>query len=179
MKRGIWMAVLFVLSTCQAYGAGEATGAVRETVKRIDTDAKVLVVETDKGLTRTFVYADDLTVHGSRSVSRASSKGWKGIREGSETVVHYSSKAGKDTAHEVDLIGERSLSIAKGTLSHLNRATKALTIKTEGGTEQTFKLTEHAAVDGGRDIAKDSEKSAKITVYYTTETGHKVAHFFD
>lgn len=32
--------------------------------------------------------------------------------------------------------------------------------------------------DAGKDIAEGAEKSAKVTVYYTEDAGHKVAHFF-
>jgi hypothetical protein len=34
-------------------------------------------------------------------------------------------------------------------------------------------------VDAGKDIEKDSEKSAHVVVYYTEESGKKVALFFE
>jgi len=52
-------------------------------------------------------------------------------------------------------------------------------VKTADGTEQTFKLSGHAAADAGKDIGKGTEKSAKVTVYYTEEAGKKTAHFFE
>jgi hypothetical protein len=42
------------------------------------------------------------------------------------------------------------------------------------GTEETYRLGDSAA----KDSAEGSERSAKVTVYYTEDAGHKVAHFF-
>ena len=53
-----------------------------------------------------------------------------------------------------------------------------MAVKTADGTVETYKLTDRAAKDAGKDIAEGTEKSAKVTVYYTDEAGHKVAHFF-
>lgn len=39
-------------------------------------------------------------------------------------------------------------------------------------------MTDNAAKDAGKDIAAGTEKSVKVTVYYSEEGGHKVAHFF-
>lgn len=61
----------------------------------------------------------------------------------------------------------------------MDRAGKTLAVKTADGTEDTFRLSGHAATDAGKDIAKGSEKSAKVTVYYTEGAGKKVAHFFE
>jgi hypothetical protein len=33
--------------------------------------------------------------------------------------------------------------------------------------------------DSGKAVGKGTEKGAKITVYYTEETGKKIAHFFE
>jgi len=54
-----------------------------------------------------------------------------------------------------------------------------MAVKTADGTEDTFRLTDHAAADAGKGIAKGTEKSAKVTVYYTEQAGKKVAHFFE
>jgi hypothetical protein len=53
-----------------------------------------------------------------------------------------------------------------------------LSVKTADGTEEAFRLTDHAAEDAGKDISEGVEKSGKVTVYYTEKAGHKVAHFF-
>jgi hypothetical protein len=40
-------------------------------------------------------------------------------------------------------------------------------------------MSDHAVADAGKDIAKGTDKSAKVTVYYTEEAGKKTAHFFE
>jgi len=51
-------------------------------------------------------------------------------------------------------------------------------VKTAGGAEETYRLTDKAAKNAGKDVAEGAEKSAKVTVYYTEEAGKKIAHFF-
>jgi len=53
-----------------------------------------------------------------------------------------------------------------------------MVVKAADGTEQTFDVTKDAASATAKDIAAGTEKSAKVTVYYTEEAGKKVAHFF-
>jgi hypothetical protein len=92
--------------------------------------------------------------------------------------VHYTVKGSEETAEEIDHVGEGGLKTAEGTVAHLDRSAKTFTIKAEDGTEHEFRLTDHAAEDAGKDISEEAEKSAKVTVYYTQQAGHKVAHFF-
>jgi hypothetical protein len=52
-------------------------------------------------------------------------------------------------------------------------------LRAADGSRTTFRLTDHAAVDEGKDIGRGSEKAAHVTVYYTKKAGKKVAHFFE
>jgi hypothetical protein len=52
-------------------------------------------------------------------------------------------------------------------------------VKTADGTEKTFEYTGNAAKDMGKAVGAGTEKGAKVTVYYTEETGKKIAHFFE
>jgi hypothetical protein len=53
-----------------------------------------------------------------------------------------------------------------------------MTIKVADGTEETYRLTEHAAEDAGIETEDAAKKSAHAIVYYSEEVGRKVAHFF-
>jgi hypothetical protein len=55
---------------------------------------------------------------------------------------------------------------------------KSIVVKTADGTEETYHFASHAVGKAGKEIAEGSEKSAKVTVYYTEKAGQKVAHFF-
>ena len=92
-----------------------------------------------------------------------------GVTEGSKVAVHYTVEGGKETAHEVDKIGDDGLKTTDGTVSHIDRGAKTIAVKTSDGTEQTFHLTDRAAKDTGKDVAEGADKSAKVTVYYTAE----------
>jgi hypothetical protein len=100
------------------------------------------------------------------------------LKEGSDVVVHYTAKGSEETAEEIDHVGEGGLKTAEGTVTYLDRGAKTITIKTEDGTDQAFRLSDHATEDAGKDVAEGAEKSGKVTVYYTERAGHRVAHFF-
>jgi lysyl-tRNA synthetase class I len=63
-------------------------------------------------------------------------------------------------------------------VTKFDRGARTMTIKTTDGTEETYRLTEHATEDAGKDTEDTAKKSAHATVYYSEEAGHKVAHFF-
>ena len=78
----------------------------------------------------------------------------------------------------MDNIGKDGLKATEATVTRIDRGGRTLVVKTADGTQETYRLTDSAAKDAGKDIAKGSAKSTKVTVYYTDEAGHKVAHFF-
>jgi hypothetical protein len=53
-----------------------------------------------------------------------------------------------------------------------------MTIKIADGTEENYRLSEHAIEDAGKDTEDAAKQFAHATVYYSEEAGHKVAHFF-
>ena len=94
-------------------------------------------------------------------------------------VAHYTAKGATKTAVEVDDVGKEGLKKTEGTVSEINRGTKTIAVKTADGTVQTFKMADHATEDAGKEVGKVTEKSAKVTVYYTETAGKKIAHFFE
>ena len=152
--------------------------AVKGIVERIDSTAKTIVVKAADGTEHTFHFVARTVVHGGEKAGAVTTESFHGLKEGSEVIVHYTAKGTEETAEEVDHIGEGGLKTTEGTVTHLDRVTKTVTVKTADGTEEAFRLTDHAAEDAGRDISEGAEKSGKVTVYYTEHAGHKVAHFF-
>jgi hypothetical protein len=166
-----------VLSTSLSLAAQDVAHAVDGTVKKVDSGTKTIVVETKDGTEHTFHYTGDVAVDGAKETSRGTVDAAHGITEGSKVAVHYTSVGGKDTAHEIDKIGDDGLKTTEGTVSHVDRGTKTIAVKTADGTEETFRMTDRAAKDTGKDIGKGADKSAKVTVYYTEKAGTKTAHF--
>jgi len=100
-------------------------------------------------------------------------------KEGTEVVAHYTSRGTEDTAVEFDKVGKDGLKTTDGAIKEIDRGGKKLVVKAADGTEKTFQSTGHATEDAGKDIGKGTEKGSKVTVYYTEESGKKVAHFFE
>jgi Cu/Ag efflux protein CusF len=163
------------LAVCAAQ---DVVSAVEGTVKKVDASTKTIVVETGDGADHTFHYVGRTVVHGTQATDQATIHGVDKIGDASKVVAHYTTVGGKDTVMEIDRVGDDGLKKSTGTIDELDRGGKKLVLKADDGTRTTFRLSDHAAVDSGKDIGKGSEKSAHVTVYYTEDAGKKVAHFF-
>jgi hypothetical protein len=165
----------FVFSTSLSLAAQDH--AVEGTVKKLDAGTKTVVVDAKDGTEHTFHYAGDVTVQGATDTKTGAVDAAHGVEEGSKVAVHYTVVGGKETAHEIDKIGDDGLKTTDGTVSHIDRGAKTIAVKTADGSEETFHLTGRAAKDTGKDVAAGADKSAKVTVYYTEKAGVKTAHF--
>ena len=161
-----------------AVAADDVVSAVSGTVKKVDSVTKTIVVKTADGAERTFHFVGRTTVHGAEKTGDAAKDAFHGVKEGSEVAVHYTAKGAEATAEEVDDIGKDGLKATEGTVSRIGTGGKTIVVKTADGTEETYHFAGHAASKAGKDIAEGSEKSAKVTVYYSEKAGQKVAHFF-
>jgi hypothetical protein len=177
MLKTLALVSAFALTASLSLAAQDVVHAVDGTVKKVDAGTKTLVVETKDGTEHTFQYAGDVTVHGAKDTKRGAVDAAHGVEEGSKVAVHYTTVGGKDTAHEIDKIGDDGLKATDGTVSHIDRGAKTIAVKTADGTEETFHLTDRAAKDTGKGVAEGVDKSAKVTVYYTEKAGTKTAHF--
>jgi len=169
------VAMLALVVVPVALGVEPKEGAIRGTVTKMDRAAKTAAVKTADGTEHVVHFVGRTAVHGAEKTAAGADDVFHGVKEGSEVVVHYTAKGAEVTAEEVDHVGEDGLHVTEGTVSHLDRGTKVVVVKTKDGTEETFRMTDRAA----KDIGKGAEKSGKVTVYYTEEGGRKVAHFFE
>jgi Cu/Ag efflux protein CusF len=157
--------------------AQDVAHAVEGTVKKVDSTTKTVVVKTEDGTEHTFHYTKNATVDGAEDTKKATVDGLGDLKEGSKVAVHYTVVGGKETTHEIDKVGDDGLKASEGTVSHVDRGAKTIAVKTADGTEETFHMTDAAAKDTGKDIAGGTDKSVKVTVYYTEKAGVKTAHF--
>jgi hypothetical protein len=72
----------------------------------------------------------------------------------------------------------KDLLVHGGKDTGIDRGRKQITIRFDDKNTETFQLTGRAAVDAGRDLDEAPTSAVRVTVYYTDEAGHKVAHFF-
>lgn len=160
------------------FAADDVVTAVEGTVKKVDAGTKTVVVATADGTEHTVHFVSKTSVHGWDATESGAKDGMHGVKEGSHVVVHYTVKGSEKTAQEMDRIGEGGLKVTEGTVAKIDRGTKTLAVKTADGAEATYKISEHAAVDAGKETGKGVEKASKVTVYYTEEGGKKIVHFF-
>jgi hypothetical protein len=157
-----------------AHAQDDAVTAIHGTIQKVDSTAKVIVVKTDDGVGHTLHIVDRTAVHGGDATDVAAKDSWHGLKAGREVVVHYTERGSEETAVEFDKVGDGGLKATEGTVKEIDRGGKSLVVVAGDGTEQTFRLTGHAAKDAGAGVGK----GAKVTVYYIGESGKKVAHFF-
>lgn len=171
--------ILALAMVSGAYAVDDVVSAVHGTIKKIDSATKTVVITTADGTEHSLHFLDSTAVHGGRVSEETGKDSWHGLTEGAEVVAHYTKRGTEDTALEVDKVGRDDLKMAKGTIKEFDRGANKLVVETGDGGESVFRLTDHAAKDGGKDIAKGTEKGAKVTVYYTENAGKKIAHFFE
>lgn len=175
----VGIAVLVCSLTSFAFAVEHVVTATHGTITKIDRAAKTIAVKTADGTEHLFYWAKDTSVHGVKAADLASKDSWHGLKEGSEVVAHSTERGSKDTAVEVDKVGDNGLKRTEGTVKEIDRHGKKLVIESADGTEHAFKLTDHAATDAGKNVAAGVEKGTKVAIYSTEEAGQSVAHFFE
>lgn len=160
-----------------------AEHAVAGEIRKVDHDAKTIVIHTTDGADETVKVTDRTAVRGLKDVRRATDATAKAGLEGTTVVVHYTGEGADKTAVRIDHIGKRALKTAKGTVVRVDDAGKFVVVKTAEGTEETFELSKDAVVDTGRGIKGSAvatggaiKKGADVTVHYSDEGGKKLVH---
>lgn len=158
--------------------ADDLVTAVHGTLVKIDRAGRVIGIKTD-GADHTFELGKHSAVHGARATDVAAKDTWHGGKERSEVVLHATMRGTEDIAIEVDNVGDESQKRTEATVKEVDRKGQWLVLMAADGTEHTFRLTTHAAMDGGKELTTGMEKGAMVAVYSTDEAGIKVAHFFE
>lgn len=171
--------LVVALVSAAAYADEDLVHAIHGTIEKVDHSAKTVVIKTGDGVEHFLRLTDDVAVHGAKASENGTSASWHGLTKGSEVVAHYTTRGTEDSAVEIDKVGKDGLKAAVGSVRELDRGGKRLLIDTGEGGKETFRLTDHSSQDAGKDVAKETKKGAKVTVYYTENAGKKVAHFFE
>ncbi len=151
--------------------AQDVVSVVHGTVTKVDKATKTVVVKTADGTEHTIKVTGDTAYKGTK-------EGLDGLKEGTEVVARTTGKGLDETGVEIGKIGKDSVKVTKGTIVKVDHGAKTVVVKTADGTEKTFDFTENAGKDMGKAVGAGTEKGAKVTVYYTEESGKKIAHFF-
>jgi len=149
----------------------QGTIALQATLKKVYQAANVVIVTTIDGVDHAYHFAKDLVVHGGK-------KGvdpFEGLREGATVVVHYTVEGTEATVHEIDRIDVEGLETTEGTVTQIDRGRKHITVRYDNGRTETFLLTERASAESQ---TEEAVAGGKVVIYYSNESGEKVAHFF-
>lgn len=174
----IAVVVISLFSFAGILAAAEKPDSLEGVVTKIDRTAKTVMVKAVDGTEHTIHLVDRTVVHGGNQTYKGTEEAGRDLQEGAQVVVHYTKQGADETAEEIDHIGKDGLKMSEGSITKFDRAARTMTIKVADGTEQTYRLTEHAAKDAGKGTKDTAKKSAHAIVYYSEEAGHKVAHFF-
>ena len=174
--------VALLTSAC----AQDVVHAVEGAVTRVDKKAKTIAIKTADGTEETFNYTEHTAVRDSRAAAHGAKTGvvdtYFAGKEGSHVVVRYMGNGAEKTATVLDDFGKESLKVGRGTVTHVDRASRTVAIKTDDGAEATYKLgaqgvveTEHGVARADRYVAKEGDK---VVVHYTEDAGEKLVRFF-
>ena len=158
--------------------ADDVVSAVHGVVTKTDAATKTIVVKTADGTEQTIHWVGSTTVTGADATADASKDTFKGVKEGSEVVVHYTVKGTEKTGVEIDKIGKDGMKSIDGTVTKVGDGGKTVVVKSADGTEHTFKVAGQDTATAATEIGKGADKTGKVTVYYTEQGGKKIAHFF-
>ena len=171
--------IMMLMALCwPALAIERRHGILVGVVIKTDSAAKTVVVKVTDGTEHTLHFVKRTAVHGAQYTAAGAKDVFHGLKEGSEVAVHYTAKGAKETAGEIDNIGKDGLKATEATVARVDRGAKILAVKTADGAEETYRLTDSAAKDAGKDVSEGRREVCEITVYYTEESGRRVAHFF-
>jgi len=170
MKSLLRFLAVSALLVASVQAADDVVSAVHGTITKLDSTTKTMVVKTKDGTEHSVHFVDKTAVWGADKTAAGAKDGFKGLSEGSEAVVHYTEKGGEKTATEVDKVGKDGLKYVDGTVTKVGK---------DGKTEHTFHVAGQDTEDAAKGIGKATDKTGKVTVYYTEEGSKKVAHFFE
>src|ERR1700721_2187519 len=140
MKRVLWAALLLLLSSAFGWATDDVVSAVHGTVTKMDAGTKTAVVKTKDGTEYTIKFVDETTVHSVSATATGTKDTFHGLKEGSDVVAHYAVKGTDKTAVEIDNVGKHGIKAVDGTVTHIDRGTKTVPVKTADGREQKFKF---------------------------------------
>jgi hypothetical protein len=151
------------------------TIALEGTVRQEYAGANTVIVKSLDGVEHVFHYTKDLLVHGGRS---SGAQALQGLREGSTVAVHDSGSGVDASAEAIDLIDNDGMHVTEGTVIRIDRSRKHITIMFDRDRTESFELTDRTAADARHDIDPTPNSTSTVTVFYTDESGRKVAHVF-
>ena len=149
----------------------QGTMALEGTMTKFYRGVNALVVTTIDGAEHVYHFAKGLVVHGAKA---SGPDAFEGLEPGVKVVVHYRIDGAEESVEEIDRIADEGLKVTEGAVVRLDRRRQEIVLKFADGRTETLRLTDRVAseTDDGIDTG-----AARVTVYYSDESGRKVAHY--
>jgi hypothetical protein len=143
------------------------TIALSGNVDKLYAGLNTILVKTSDSLDHVVHLPKGTTVHGGAASLDS-------LRPGTPVVVHYTVKGIQSSPDEIDRLGPGGLKQTEGTVIGVDRGARRITIRFATGETQALRLTHHAAADA----EGHARSGSRVVVYYSDESGHRVAHYF-
>ena len=125
--------------------AQDAVHAVEGAVTGVDKKAKTIAIKTTDGTEQVFDYTEHTAVRDSRAAGHGAKMGvvdtYFAGKEGTHVVVRYVGNGADKTATVLDDFGKDSLKVGRGTVTHVDRASRTVAVKMDDGATYTAELT--------------------------------------
>jgi hypothetical protein len=160
-------------------GAKKTSNVVMGTLDKVDAGAKTVAVKTADDTVTVVKFTAHTTVSGLKGAAHGADLVGK---EDGHVIVHYIPEGTEKTAHAIVFVGDQTVHATEGTITDIGKGTKTVAVKTADGTEETFRVADHATIDTAKGVGHytvvGAKKGEHVTVYYTEEAGKKIAHAF-
>jgi len=138
-----------------------ATIALPETIEKFYSDLNTGLEKAGDGI-------DHLARATKGTKVRGGDAALEGLQPGSAVVVQYTVKGIKASADEARQIGPNGSSINEGTVTRVDRSRKRITVRFANGATETLRAPDDS----------DTQRSSRVVVYRSDESGHRVARYF-
>jgi len=145
---------------------------VEGTMTKFYRGINALVVTTIDGAEHVYHFAKGLVVHGAKA---SGPDALEGLQPGTHVVVHYRIAGAEESVEEIDRVADEGLKVTEGTVVRLDRRRQEIVLRFADGRTETLRLTDRVASETDDGINDAGE--IRVTVYYSDESGYKVAHY--
>jgi len=159
-----------------------ADHAVAGELRRVDYNAKRVLIHTADGANQTVEICEDTVVFGVMSAGSAVDTYAKDALEGAWVIVQYTSNGAHKMAVTIDSLGGRTVKVAHGSVVRVDPAAEFIVIKTRAGAEDRFELARYVVVDAGLGVERGVtptcraiEEGAQVAISYSEQAGKKTA----
>jgi hypothetical protein len=171
----IWLAPLFLglltpTTARTAAAQGEtppihgfnATIALSETIEKFYSDVHIGLEKVGDGIEHLARATKGTKVRGGAAAL-------EGLQPGTAVVVQYTVKGIRASADdEARQIGPNGSSVNEGTVMRVDPSRKRITVRFANGATETLRAPEDS----------DTQRSSRVVVYRSDESGHRVARYF-